>query len=284
MFMKNIRKLIHDAFHEDSNTNDVTSRTIIPEKTIIKAHVLVKERGIICGMDIIKEVFDEFDTSLEVMLLVQDGRLVRKGQIISEIKGNARSILSCERTVLNFLQHLSGIATLTRMYVDAVRGTKIKILDTRKTLPGLRELEKYAVRCGAGKNHRFNLEEMAMIKDNHLKVIGSIAEGVKGLKNSKPDIKVEVECKNMVQVQEAVDAGADIIMLDNMSFIDMQRSIEIIRKNAGPDVEIEISGGVNLKTIEEFRNLDVDRISIGALTHSVSALDISLNFLDLEEV
>ncbi|MBN1622628.1 MAG: carboxylating nicotinate-nucleotide diphosphorylase [Endomicrobiales bacterium] len=278
--MKNIRKLIHEAFKEDSIKNDITSKCVFSDKIIAKANLLVKERGIICGMHIADEVLKEFDSSLETLLLCEDGQLVRKGQIIAEIKGAAHSILSCERTLLNFLQHLSGVATITRQFVDKVKDTKIKIYDTRKTLPGLRELEKYAVRCGGGCNHRVNLEEMAMIKDNHLKVIGNIKDGVEKIKQNNPDVKVEVECQSIYQIQQAIESGADIIMLDNMSFLSMQEATELIRKNKTKKIEIEVSGGVNLKTIETFTNLDIDRISIGALTHSAPSLDISLEIVD----
>jgi nicotinate-nucleotide pyrophosphorylase (carboxylating) len=213
---------------------------------------------------------------------VRDGSRVKKGKVIARVAGYAKDILAGERTALNFIQHLSGIATLTAMYVRKVQGTKAKILDTRKTLPGLRALEKYAVKCGGGHNHRMNLEDMALVKDNHIGAVRDIGGAVKRIRKYRPSVKVEVECDTLEQVDEALEAGADIIMLDNMSPAEARRAVSKAKKSRGKKApEFEVSGGVTLETVAEYARTGCDRISVGALTHSAPALDISLDIKDI---
>ena len=280
MALKHLRKTIHDALREDAAKEDITVNTLVSEKTRAKAHVIVKQRGILCGLDVVAEVFHEMDPYAKIMRLSTDAKLVRPGSIVMMVNASARALLSAERTALNFLGHLSGVATLTRRFVDTLKGTKIKIYDTRKTTPGLRELEKYAVTCGGGHNHRMDLKEMAMVKDNHYQVLGTLKDELLKFKKIHPDISIEVECESIQQVRTALEARADIIMLDNMSFFAMQEAIGVIRGFPEYHPDIELSGGVTLETIERYSKLDVDRISIGAFTHSAPALDVSMEIVD----
>ena len=276
--MVNTNTIIIEALREDRAWQDITANTLFSSKIKAKAEMLCKQDGVICGLDIVKSTFKKLDKNSRVNVLVKDGQFVKKGKRIAVITASARSILSAERTALNFIQHLSGIATLTKKFANKLKGTKIKLLDTRKTIPGMRELEKYAVRCGGGANHRLNLNDMALIKDNHLKIDNDIKRNVSMIKAKYPKVKIEVECENLAQVKQAVESRADIIMLDNMSVSNINKASKLIRAS-GSKIEIEVSGGVNLQNISRYARLDIDRISIGALTHSVSALDISLEII-----
>jgi nicotinate-nucleotide pyrophosphorylase (carboxylating) len=277
--MDTFQKLIIEALKEDQAREDITTRPLAGPDDMICGRLIANSSGILCGMGIFRDVFNVLDERCRVAAKFKDGQTIRAGRTIATVRGPVRAILAGERTALNFIQHLSGIATLTARFVHEVRGTRAKILDTRKTLPGLREFQKYAVRCGGGVNHRMNLADMALIKDNHLKLAHGMKAAVERIRAAKPGIRVEVECDTVAQVHEAVASGADIIMLDNMDVPTLRRAISIIRA-AGTGNETEISGGVNLATVRSFARLGVDRISVGALTHSVPALDISLELDD----
>lgn len=276
--MRKFSKIIISALKEDRTAADITTISLIAEGKIVRAELIAKSDGIICGLELFGEVFKSIDKRCTVRAAAKDGQKIKKGKVVLGIRGPARAILSGERTALNFIQHLSGIATLTSKFVSETRGTQAKIYDTRKTLPGLRELEKYAVRCGGGHNHRMHLADMALIKDNHLKFVESIAEAVNKIRQKRSGIKIEVECENLRQVREAVGSNADILMLDNMDTRTLNKAISLIKNNdrAKKRPEIEISGGVYLGNVRKFAKLGVDRISVGALTHSAPALDLSL--------
>lgn len=255
---------------EDLGQGDATTQSVVDPDTTCEARVLLKERGVVCGLDVAAAVFLELGARLEP--LVADGDLLDPAPV-GNVSGPARAVLTGERLALNLLGRLSGIATLTRRYVDAVEGTGATILDTRKTTPGMRDLEKYAVRCAGATNHRFRLDDGVLIKDNHLRVVGSIGEalaraGVTGL-------PVEVECDTFSQVREALAAGADRILLDNMSLDELREAVSLTAGRA----ELEASGGVTLDTVRAVAETGVDFISVGALTHSARALDVSLEVL-----
>jgi nicotinate-nucleotide pyrophosphorylase (carboxylating) len=267
---------IRAALREDMPDGDVTSDSIIPPAAISDAVLLAREAGVLAGLPVCRRVFEIVDGRVAFQAKSEDGLSFRKGDILARLKGPSASLLKGERTALNFLQRLCGIATATRRFVDAVAGTKAKILDTRKTTPGLRLLEKYAVRMGGGQNHRLSLSDMALIKDNHLRHVGSIAEAVRRAReNVRPGIRVEVEVTSFEESQEALAAGVDIVMLDNMALEEMKR---VVDSYAGR-IPIEVSGNVTLERAREIAALGVDFISVGALTHSSKALDISLEFL-----
>jgi nicotinate-nucleotide pyrophosphorylase (carboxylating) len=278
--MNTIDTLIALALKEDGAFNDITSKEFVPEDKKAKAVLIANKDGVLAGVYVFIEVFKTLDDSCKAAIKKKDGDLLKKGDKILEITGSARTILSGERTALNFLQYMSGIATLTNVFVKDVGNNKAKIYDTRKILPGYRELAKYAVRCGVGTNHRMGLSDMALIKDNHLKLIKDLTSAISDFrkKYKYKDIKVEVECESLGEVKNALAAKADIIMLDNSTPKTAVEMIDVIRKNSTKDYkpEIEISGNVNFQTIKEFAKLDVDRISIGMITHSVPALDVSL--------
>jgi len=263
-----ISEIINEALKEDISKGDITSNAVIPKSTAVKAEIIAKQKGIIAGLDVAKTVFREVDNKIVFIKKVNDGEFVKKGKIIAELRGNTRAILSSERVALNFLQRLSGIATLTYEFVKLAGN--VKILDTRKTTPLLRELEKYAVRVGGGYNHRFNLNDAVLIKDNHIAIAGSVSKVV--MLARKTGKKIEVEAKNIKEVKEALDAHADTLLLDNMNLREIKKAVELARGKA----KIEVSGGVNLKNIRKIANVNVDFISIGALTHSPKAMDISL--------
>jgi nicotinate-nucleotide pyrophosphorylase (carboxylating) len=275
--VKQVERIVKNALAEDLAFGDFTTEVLIPPALLGKASILVKKEGVLAGIEVAKEVFRQVDRSLHFKAFVKDGAKVHKGEVVATIEGRAASILKAERVALNFLQHLSGIATETTRYVEAVRGTKAVITDTRKTIPGLRLLEKYAVRVGGGRNHRLNLSDGVLIKDNHLAVLRSsgigLGETVKMARRRAPrTVKIEVEVESLKQAREALSAGADIIMLDNMRPMDMRKVVELARKKA----ILEASGGVNLNNVRSIAEVGVDLISIGALTHSSRALDISL--------
>ncbi len=268
--------LIETALKEDMPQGDITSENIIPADSESEAIILAKEEGVLAGIDVAERVFHKIDPSIVFKKNFNDGQKFRKGQTLATIQGSSISLLKGERTALNFLQRMSGIATTTQKFVRALQGTKTKILDTRKTTPGLRSLEKYAVKMGGGMNHRFNLSEMVLIKDNHLRIVGSISQAVKSAKEKmKPGVRVEAEAASIEDVQEAVQSGADMIMLDNMPKEAMK---EVVKRVKGK-VPLEVSGKVSLRRVKEIASLGVDFISVGSLTHSYKSVDISIEFL-----
>jgi len=272
-----IKRLIRQAIAEDFSQGDMTTEALIPETSQSKALVTAKARGIIAGTEVAKQVFLKVDPKLEVDILIKDGAEVKLGDVIARIEGRTASILKAERVALNFLQRLSGIASETARYVQSVKGLPVYIMDTRKTTPGLRMLEKYAVRVGGGKNHRMHLADGILIKDNHIAVLRrrglSIKEIVaKARHKASPELKIEVEVKTPEEAIQAAEAGADIVMLDNMNLEDMQRAVLLVKSRA----LIEASGGITLESVRAVAETGVDLISIGALTHSPKALDISL--------
>lgn len=272
-----LKQLIRSWLAEDIGSGDITTETTIPASSMSKAVIHVKEEGIIAGIPIARLVFEIVDASLTFKAFAQDGDHVRKGTIIIEVEGSTRSLLTGERLALNLMQRLSGIATKTGMYVKALQGLPTRLVDTRKTTPGHRMLEKYAVRVGGGHNHRFGLYDAVMIKDNHIKGAGSISAAVASARKQIPHtMKIEVETESMNQINEALVSGADIIMLDNMSAAAMKQAVMHIKQQS-PHVIVEASGGITLNTIYEKAATGVDVISVGALTYSFQALDISLD-------
>jgi nicotinate-nucleotide pyrophosphorylase (carboxylating) len=267
--------IIKTALKEDIGFGDITTENTVPEYMTAKGNFIAKDNGIICGINIAKRVFEIMDSEIEFNILINDGSTVKKGDIIAKINGNARSILTGERVALNFLQHLSGIATKTNLLVNELNGTKTKICDTRKTSAGQRVLEKYAVKIGGGVNHRFNLADGVLIKDNHIKASGGIKQAVENARKHIPHtLKIEVETENAEMIKEALLCKADIIMLDNMTLEQMKKAVQLINGRA----IIEASGNMGDKALKEIAETGVDLISVGALTHSVKAFDISLKF------
>jgi len=275
-----ITRLIDLALEEDIAGGDVTSRILIPESLSADAALQAKAPGVLAGVDIASLVFLRVDPAIKIEVLLKDGAGLKKGDIIARIKGSACSLLRAERVALNFIQRLSGIATMTRQYVDLIQDLPVKILDTRKTTPGFRMLEKYAVKTGGGVNHRLNLSDGILIKDNHLLLIRkqgmTLGEAVKKAKKEAPrGLWIEVETTSLDEVKEAVKAGADIIMFDNMCPAMMRQAVKLLP----PGIKSEASGGINRQTIRAVAETGVDFISVGALTHSAPALDISLEFI-----
>ncbi len=268
-----VDEIIINALKEDINYVDVASDYLIPENQRDNAYFVAKADGVLCGLSVAMRVFALLDDTFEAKLYKHDGDKVQKGDLIAEFSGKTVLLLKGERTALNLLQHMSGIATATAAAVELVKGTNAQITDTRKTLPGLRALQKYAVTCGGGKNHRFNLSDGAMLKDNHIDAGGGITNAVNALRGKLGHmVKIEVETRDLAEVREALAAGADIIMLDNMSNEMMREAVKIIDGRA----KTEASGGITLETIAEVAKTGVDIISLGALTHSVKAFDISM--------
>ncbi|MEG2519456.1 MAG: carboxylating nicotinate-nucleotide diphosphorylase, partial [Oscillospiraceae bacterium] len=264
-------ELLISALSEDVGTGDITTMCCIPAEKTSWGEFIAKENGVVCGLPIAARVFALVDASIQFTPLLQEGDRVKKGDVMAKVSGNSRAILTAERVALNLLQRLSGTATATAAAVSAVAGTKTKIADTRKSTPGLRVLEKYAVRTGGGVNHRFNLADGVLIKDNHIKAAGGITAALNAARQGAPHVlKLEVETENLEQVQEALDAGADIIMLDNMSTDMMRRGVLLINGRA----ITEASGNMGEKDLRQVAETGVDIISIGALTHSVKAMDI----------
>ncbi len=277
--MDEIKRIVRLALGEDVGSGDATSLATIPEDVTAKALMVAREPLIISGLEVAGTVFHEILPELQVRLLEKDGTRASEGAVLMEIEGSARAILTGERVALNFVQRLSGVATMTSLFVDAVRGTNAAILDTRKTTPGLRLLEKYAVACGDGKNHRIGLFDMVLIKDNHLVAVrdekpNAIAAAVRRAREKFPDLKVEVEADTLEQFAQALDAGADIVLLDNMTLEELRAAV---KQNNGR-AKLEASGGVNLQTVRGIAETGVDYISVGALTHSARAMDIALDF------
>lgn len=256
-------KIIKEAIREDIGEGDITTDKIVPDYLSASGYFLLKERAVISGLDVAKWVFEELG-KIEFFKIVEEGEWVEPGNI-AIVKGNARVLLKGERVALNFLQRMSGISTLTRMFVDRISGTKAKILDTRKTTPNLRILEKFAVKIGGGENHRFGLYDAVLIKDNHIAIAG-------GIKEALSKVKGEIEVKNIDELKEAIENGAERVLLDNMSIDEIREAVKIC---AGK-VKIEVSGGVNLENVYEIAKTGCDYISVGALTHSAKSIDISL--------
>lgn len=272
----NADPLILSALREDITNEDVSTNSVTPEKQLGEADLICKEDGIICGLDIFARVFTLLDPAVKVDLQAKDGDAVTKGQLLAKLTGDIRTLLGGERTALNYLQRMSGIATYTHKVAALLEGTSIKLLDTRKTTPNNRLFEKYAVRVGGGNNHRYNLSDGVLLKDNHIGAAGGVRQAITMAKNYAPFVrKIEVEAENLEMVKEAVEAGAHIIMLDNMSHDQMQEALNIIAGRA----EVEISGNVTKDNIEKIKDLNVDYISSGALTHSAPILDVSLKNL-----
>lgn len=270
-------ELIDRALLEDIGSGDRTTFTTVPEHLTASGEIFTKEPGVIAGLPVVARVFSRLDPEARTIFRVKEGSAVTAGTVLAVIEGRARSILSAERVALNFIRHLSGIATRTARMVELVKDFRAVVVDTRKTTPGLRVLEKYAVRIGGGKNHRFGLFDGVLIKDNHIRVAGGIKNAVQLVRENIPHtFKIEVEAKNLAEVQEALDAGADIIMLDNIPLEIMKEAVELI---AGRAV-VEASGGITEENVRAVAATGVDLISSGALTHSVKALDISLDIVE----
>lgn len=267
---------IDAALREDAPDGDITSESVIPRDARSEAFFLAKEDGVLAGLDVAARVFARIDPDVIFIERFKDGSAFHQGDKLARVKGPTTVLLKGERTALNFLQHLCGVATVTRRFVEAVAGTRTEILDTRKTTPGLRLLEKYAVRTGGGTNHRLSLSDMVLIKDNHLRYVGGVAEAVRRARaNVRPGVRVEVEAASLLQVREALAAGADMIMLDNMPLETMSQAVAL----AGGRVPLEASGNMTLDRVRAVAETGVDFISVGALTHSAKAVDISMDFV-----
>ena len=265
--------LIRTALREDIHYLDTTTDLMIPEDSRSEACFVAKADGILCGLEVALRVFELLDDTFRATVYIREGQPVKPGDRIAEVEGYTRAPLKGERTALNLLQHMSGVATATHQAVELVRGTRAAITDTRKTLPGLRSLQKYAVTVGGGKNHRFNLSDGAMLKDNHIDAAGGIAQAGAAIRDKLGHmVKLEVETRNLEEVQQALDAGADVIMLDNMDCASMKQAVELVQGRAW----LEASGGITNETLRAVAETGVDIISIGALTHSVKAMDISM--------
>lgn len=272
----NMDDSIINALKEDITSEDVSTNAVMRESVIGEAELICKEDGIICGLEVFERVFTLLDEKTEFMCDIYDGDAVKKGQLLGVLRGDIRVLLSGERTALNYLQRMSGIATFTKSYVDELKGYKTKLLDTRKTTPNNRAFEKYAVRVGGGCNHRYNLSDGVLLKDNHIGAAGSVTKAIKMAKEYAPFVrKIEVEVETLNMVKEAVAAGADIIMLDNMDNATMRKALEIIDGKA----QTECSGNVTIERLKEIAHLGVDFVSSGALTHSAPIMDISLKNL-----
>ena len=277
--LEEFREMVRAALKEDLGAGDATTDSTIPADAKAVANMVAREPLVVAGLDLARMAFCERGETLQIDCKVQDGAKLKKGEVLMSIRGNARAILEAERVALNFVQRLSGIATETRKYVDAVKETKAKILDTRKTQPGWRKLDKYAVKCGGGQNHRFGLFDMVLIKDNHLAVLKRTSDDPVGVaimsaRAKYPNLKIEVEADTLEQVALAVNAGADIILLDNMDFETLQRAVTMVSGKA----KTEASGRVRMDTVGAIAATGVDFISVGSITHSARAVDIALDF------
>lgn len=272
----NVEPLIESALREDISSEDVSTNAVMPHAQAGKVDLICKEDGIICGLQVFEKTFQILDPMVQVRFLVQDGDAVKKGQLMAEVYGDIRALLCGERTALNYLQRMSGIATYTHSVAALLKGSNTKLLDTRKTTPNNRIFEKYSVTVGGGNNHRYNLSDGVLLKDNHIGAAGGVKEAISMAKEYAPFVrKIEVEVETLDMVREAVEAGADIIMLDNMSHAVMEEAMQIIAGKA----EVEVSGNVTRENIARLVDLGVDYISSGALTHSAPILDISLKNL-----
>lgn len=274
-------RLIDLAFAEDIGDGDHTTLCCIPEDAMGKSHLLIKEDGILAGVEVAKRVFAKFDSTMHVEVLINDGTPVKKGDIAMVVTAKVRSLLQTERLMLNIMQRMSGIATMTNKYVERLKGTKTHVLDTRKTTPGLRMLEKQAVKIGGGMNHRIGLFDMILLKDNHVDFCGGITNAItrchEYLKENGLDLKIEIEVRNFDELAEAMNCGGiNRIMLDNFSVADTKKAVDIV----GGKFETESSGGITFDTIRDYAECGVDFISVGALTHSVKGLDMSFKACD----
>ncbi len=268
-----IERIIRTALEEDIGLGDVTTEVTVTRDTVARAELIAREDFTLAGLDVAAEVFQTLDPDIRFEKILADGHSVRKGDVLAWLKGKASLLLQGERVALNLLQRMSGIATLTARYVAEVEGTAARIVDTRKTVPGLRALDKYAVRMGGGRNHRIGLFDGVLIKENHIAAAGGISAVIERATQRIPHtLKIEIETRNLAEVEEALQAGADIIMLDNMSLDEMRQGVELIAGKA----QVEASGGVNLERVRAIAETGVDIISVGALTHSVTAADISM--------
>jgi nicotinate-nucleotide pyrophosphorylase (carboxylating) len=278
MRMFGLDKIIETALQEDIHTGDLTTQAVVPKSRAISARLVAKESMILCGLDVAARVFHYLDPSITFTPQYDEGSLVTTGSTIAVIEGEAALLLQGERVALNLMQRMCGIATMTSQYVKTVKGTKARVVDTRKTTPGLRQLEKYAVRIGGGNNHRTGLYDGVLIKENHITAAGGISVAIRRARDYIPHtLKIEIETETLDQVKEALDSGADIIMLDNMDNETMKQAVSLIAGKA----LVEASGGVNLDTIRGIAETGVDLISVGALTHSARAMDISMLMEDI---
>jgi nicotinate-nucleotide pyrophosphorylase (carboxylating) len=277
-----VQRLLDLALEEDVGRGDVTSAAVIDETQEAEADIIAGERAVVCGLGLMEAVFTRFDWRTRVRAKVADGDPVAKGTLVASVRGPAQALLAGERTALNFLQHLSGIATLTQAFVAALEGAKVRVADTRKTTPGARALQKYAVRAGGGANHRSDLASGILIKDNHVALAGSVREAVRRARAGAPHVlRVAVEVDDLGQLDEALESGAEVILLDNFQLRDITEAVKRIRERA-PKTVIEVSGGVSLDRIRDIGKTGVDVISIGALTHSARAIDFSCDIRPVE--
>ncbi len=274
--LMNADEMILSALREDITSEDITTNSVMPDYALGEVDLICKQDGVIAGLGVFKRVFELLDKETEVTFFAKDGDKVENGQLLGKVKGDIRVLLSGERTALNYLQRMSGIATYTRGIADLLEGTNTKLLDTRKTTPNMRVFEKYAVKVGGGYNHRFNLSDGVLLKDNHIGAAGSVKEAVRMAKEYCPFVrKIEIEVENLEMLKEALEAGADIIMLDNMSVEDMKEAVALCKGKA----ETECSGNVTRENVARLVSIGVDYISSGALTHSSPILDLSLKNL-----
>lgn len=283
---QNSLELIDISLREDlgprigKNVGDITSIACIGIGSISSANILFKESGVVCGHEVVLRILEQIDPSLEYEIFYKDGEVVEKNTIVSRITGASRNILTAERTLLNFIQRLSAIATLTKSVVDKVEGNSVKILDTRKTTPGFRELEKYAVLTGGGTNHRMGLYDEFMIKNNHIDALGGdIKDAILKCRAFLPDAPLKVEVRNRAEIQACIDMNVRGLLIDNYSPLDLKEEVNWIRASGGGEMTLEASGGITPENVLEYASSGVDEISLGFLTHSVKALDISLRFI-----
>jgi len=276
--VKEFDTVIKAALKEDIGSGDVTTRFFVPLGTRFRGKMLAKDNGVLCGLDVAKRVLELAAPGSKIKTRYKDGARINKGDIVMEVEGPA-TILTAERTALNFLQHMSGVATRAALFSAVIKSSRTKIYDTRKTLPGLRAIEKYAAGVGGARNHRMGLYDMAMIKDNHVALAGGrpevLAERIKAMRKAKPGLKIEIEVQSLAQLKAFLPLGADVIMLDNIAYRDMMDAMAMIRSYKGKKPEVEISGGVDLEKAAKFASLGVDRISVGSITSAARPLDIS---------
>ena len=282
--LKKINPLIKQALKEDIGKGDITTSCTVPEEAQGLALILNKQEGVLAGIDVCRQVFLSVDKDLQIEAPLPDGTWLEYGQVVLTIQGRTKSILTAERTALNFLQHLSGVATTASHFVKAVEGTRAKILDTRKTIPGLRYLEKYAVACGGGQNHRMGLYDMVLIKDNHIEAAGGPAAAIELVRHKNKKVKIEIEVQSLAQLEEAAALEPDVIMLDNMKPEMMAEACRMVFSLPARDkgkLKLEASGNVSLETVRQIAECGVDYVSVGAITHSAPALDFSLGLKSL---
>ncbi len=270
--IKLVEPIIALALEEDIQFGDITTQSCVSKKTKAKAKIIAKENGIVCGVQLIKIIFDLLSKKAIIKIHKNDGEIIKKGDLIVEMQANARILLMIERTLLNFMQQLSGVSTTSNLYANKLKKYHAKVLDTRKTMPGMRYLQKYAVKCGGAENHRRGLYDMILIKENHISIAGSITNAVSLARKKHTDVCIEVECSSMSEVKEALQSDCDWIMLDNLSTEKMKKAVEMINKK----MVVEASGGITLSNIVSVAKTGVDFISCGTITHSYKALDLSM--------